>query len=184
MDVDPIIVPNEGGQRVEYAVQWDFKRGDRTFSLSTVGRDACETAIANPPRPDMVGTLVQRTITVTPWAPAAPRPLPRYMTEAEVAATMRMFYGVPVAWVGEEGDAVALGVPSQRAKAAFHRLGRADHQSPMYVAAIDIMWAWFERTPDDPESEWVMHACDAWTEGAMEVTIAHELTDYRPGERS
>lgn len=104
----------------------------------------------------------------------------KYLTEADVAATMRVFYGVPAEWVGEDGDVVALGPMNRRTLAAIHCLGRADvgPVSCDVEDGINEVWARFEATPNDPECPWVVRFCEGSDEGAIRITYAEELSDY------
>lgn len=69
---EPIVIPNEGAELVTYAVEWSFPAGHRTYTLDSLSRPQCEERIANQKRPGVTGTLVQATVTRSPWTPVLP----------------------------------------------------------------------------------------------------------------
>jgi hypothetical protein len=66
---DLVIEPNEGSQYEEFAVEWAWPRGDRTYSRAyhnrRMAQGLAERSIGETVVPK--GSVVQRTVTVSAW---------------------------------------------------------------------------------------------------------------------
>jgi hypothetical protein len=91
-------------------------------------------------------------------------------------------YGVPVDWVGEDGDAVALTADWRHGAAAIHRLARYSLSCPARAHSVEVTHARFRRNwsegPDYPS--WTVSRCEPDDPGAMPVVWAREVIDYDP----
>ena len=112
--------------------------------------------------------------------PTAPAP---YLLPHELHIR-RTFYGVPVIWVGEDGDtAIALTGDWRLGCAAAHALGRADLGGPVrtWSCCVELRWTRFQPV-EELDQDWEATPVPIGTEGAVQVVWAHELSDYKPGE--
>jgi hypothetical protein len=141
-----IIVPNEGHERVEYAVEWTFPAGHRTYTLGSFSRAACEERIANQDRPGVVGTLVQCTVSRSRWEPVLPDGVLR-LDQLDVSAT---YNGIKIVEMGEgicEGYTLAVFTVNPKLAQAAARAYLAAEE---YRRDVEFRW------PDSPVRWWVV----------------------------
>lgn len=99
-----------------------------------------------------------------------------YLTINELDVEDR--YGVPVAWIGEDGDAVAFTENRRRGLAAIHSLGRTDLGGPCAVTGdIQQTWMRFYLPEGGHSDEWVGDFCRPDQDGAIQVVIAEGVSD-------
>lgn len=145
---EPIIVPNEGEQRTEYAVEWTFAGGHRTYTLGSLSRAQCEERIAKQKRPGVKGQVVQCTVTRAPWVPVLP---PGVLRLDQIRA--EEYGGIKVAELGDgavEGyNVVAFTDDPQRAFAAVRAHFAMAHNGEM--PQLSPRWE------DDPVRWWQVY---------------------------
>lgn len=97
----------------------------------------------------------------------------RYLRVDELVTDGR-YYDVPVTWIGEEGDAVALTSDWRRGAAAIHALGRDTLLTPVSAEEVDVVWARF--APHD-DYEWVVECCAPGDNGAVRIVWATDVSE-------
>lgn len=70
--VELIIDPNEGYEVKEFAIEWRWKAGHRSFGGNSYSRKNVEATLAKPRDVPVTGRVVERTITTSPWCYADP----------------------------------------------------------------------------------------------------------------
>lgn len=90
------------------------------------------------------------------------------------------FYGVPVFWSGEDGDACALTADVRLGLAAIHALGRIELGQPVASYPKDGYKTGHARfwIPDDGTDEWDTAVCDPADVGALPYVLALEVGPY------
>ncbi|MFJ3601864.1 hypothetical protein ACIPVA_03615 [Streptomyces anulatus] len=108
-------------------------------------------------------------------------PVAQLAAVTEAPAMENTYYGIPVAYIGEDGDMVALGHHThRRALAAFNAHARqhcgltniADDPQAIaqwWLEAVSPGWATFT-APDDSEFLWIATPARENTPGAQPVT--------------
>jgi hypothetical protein len=86
--------------------------------------------------------------------------------------------GIKVAWIGEDGDAIAFTDDLETGKAAILELGRVDLGTECGIAAdIKLRWLRFEIPEGHAADEWRGEWCKEDDEGAVRIVYAGEVTE-------
>jgi len=98
---EPIVMTNEGHERVEYCPRWNWENGSVSYGPVFTDRAVVQAFLDKPPAGVEHGEMVERAITTTPWKPVLP---PGVLRLDQVTA--EEYGGIKVA---ELGDGVVEG---------------------------------------------------------------------------
>lgn len=96
MSIEPIVMPNEGHQRIEYCPRWNWHSGSVSYGPPFSDPAVVQVFLDSPPEGVATGELVRRTISTTVWEPVLPDGVLRL---DQVAA--EEYGGIRVAELGE-----------------------------------------------------------------------------------
>lgn len=142
----PIVMPNDGLEREEFGVEWDWPNGGRSFAGGW-SRASAESFIADPPSVVSKGWLTRRTITTSPWARVASEPGVLRLDQIDVSAT---YNDVKIV---ELGDGIVEGYPLA-VFTADPELAKAAARA--YLAAEDYVRPFEFRHPEKPVRWWLV----------------------------
>ncbi|KZB80502.1 hypothetical protein [Amycolatopsis regifaucium] len=84
------------------------------------------------------------------------------------------YFDIPVAWVGEDGDAVAITADRRRGLAAIHAHARHDLGGPArIVGEVETLLVRFRERSDS--DSWELVASAPGDAGAMPAIVVHEV---------
>jgi hypothetical protein len=97
---------------------------------------------------------------------------------------LEVFYGVPVCWVGEDGDVLALTADWRRGAAAIHRLIRRYSGYPARTAGLTTTRVRFlpatpEQQTDEVGGQWTYLPCAPGDPGGTPAVLALQLSEYQ-----
>lgn len=66
----PIVMPNDSHQRVEHCPRWNWPNGSVSYGPPSSSRERAQGFVDAPPAAGVVGSIVHRRISTTPWIDA------------------------------------------------------------------------------------------------------------------
>jgi len=152
---EPIVMENEGAERIEYGIKWDFPNGSVSYA-GPFAKDNIGWLIGRRAPLGMTGQAQTRTVTTTRWEPAEP-----------VLAAVHAGFAIGI---GEQIHAV-------NPKRHDGREGHAECDQPVDIAQT---WGRFHRINEHLVTRTDLCGYCCWAVAISEGTTELELARYVP----